>query len=179
MGCYCLAGKVSLVSSLGIIFFRLMPSVQYLTVEGLEKLKQELQGLKTVARRDIASRIETAKALGDLSENAEYHEAKDAMALNEGRIHEIEEVLKNIEIIDTARPAANRDLVRVGSSVNVMVNGKEKTFSIVGSTEADPASGKISNESPIGSHLLDRKAGDRVSIPSPGGTVVYDIISIA
>ena len=156
-----------------------MPSVQYLTAEGLEKLKQELHELKTVIRRDIASRIETAKALGDLSENAEYHEAKDAMALNEGRIHEIEGILKNnIVVIDTRSSAQRGGIVRVGSTVVVFVHGKEKTFLIVGSTEADPVAGKISNESPIGSHLLDRKVGDRVSIPSPGGTVVYEIKEI-
>lgn len=156
-----------------------MPPVQYITAEGLQKLKQELHELKTVVRRDIASRIETAKALGDLSENAEYHEAKDAMALNEGRIHEIEEMLKNnIVVIDTMPSGNGSGMVRVGSTVIVSVNGKEKTFSIVGSTEADPLAGKISNESPIGSHLLDRKVGDRISIPSPGGTVVYEIKEI-
>ena len=156
------------------------PTVQYVSAEGLEKLKQELQELKMVKRRDIASRIEVAKALGDLSENAEYHEAKEAMAINEGRVHELEEMLKNnIVVIDTMKAGENNGSVRVGSKVTVLVNGKEKIFDIVGSTEADPVNGKISNESPIGSHLLDRKVGERIPVPSPGGTVVYEIKAVA
>ncbi len=157
-----------------------MSQTQYLSAEGLEKLKQELQELKTVKRRDIASRIEVAKALGDLSENAEYHEAKDAMALNEGRIHEIEEMLKETIVVIDDMPTQQQGnkTVRVGSTVTVSVKGQEKVFMIVGSTEADPLSGKISNESPIGSALLDRHVGERVTVSSPGGTMIYEIMHI-
>ncbi len=153
-----------------------MNKVNYLSAEGLEKLKQELQDLKTVKRREVASRIEAAKALGDLSENAEYHEAKDEMALMENRIVEIEEILKNVAVIE--EEAATPGAVRVGSVVEVAINGKQKMFTIVGSNEADPAAGKISNESPIGSALLGAKVGDVVNVKTPAGTVEYEIRSI-
>lgn len=151
--------------------------VQYVSAEGLERLKLELRELKTVRRREVASRIETAKALGDLSENAEYHEAKDEMALMEGRIHEIESVLKNVAVIEQETGASG--VVRVGSTVEVEVRGKHKTFTIVGSNEADPAVGRISNESPIGSALLGAKAGTSVDVKTPAGTMSYDILSVS
>lgn len=154
-----------------------MGTIQYLSAERLEELKQELQNLKTVSRREIADRIEAAKALGDLSENAEYHEAKEAMAHLEGRIYEISELLKNARVIEEEVGA--KGVVRIGSTVKVDVNGREKTFQIVGSNEADPLAGKISNESPIGSSLLGAKVGDTVEVESPGGISRYRIIDVA
>ncbi len=151
--------------------------VHYLSAEKLEQLKQELQDLKTTGRREVASRIETAKALGDLSENAEYHEAKDEMALLEGRIHEIETILKNVAVIEEEKGASG--VVRVGSTVEVEVRGSRKTFTIVGSNEADPTVGRISNESPIGSALLGAKAGTSVDVKTPAGTMTYDILSVS
>jgi len=153
-----------------------MNHVNYLSPEGLEKCKQELHELKTVRRREVAGRIEVAKALGDLSENAEYHEAKDELALVENRIFELEEILKNVAVI--GEETHTKGVVHVGSMIVVRVKGKEKTFSIVGSNEADPVSGKISNESPIGSALLGAKTGDVIDVKTPAGTTPYEILSI-
>lgn len=154
-----------------------MTQAQYVSPEFLEKLKAELLDLKTNQRRELANRIEAAKALGDLSENAEYHEAKDALGFVEGRILEIEDLFKNAVVIE--HDAAAGTNVRVGSKVKVQVNGKEKTFDIVGSNEADPLSGKISNESPIGMALIGTHAGDKVSVKTPTGTTVYEVIAIS
>jgi transcription elongation factor GreA len=154
-----------------------MSPVQYVSADRLESLKAELHQLKTVERRDVADRIEVAKALGDLSENAEYHEAKDAMILLETRIFELEEFLKNVRVID--EKATTDGVARVGSTIKVEVNGKEKTFHIVGSNEADPTNGKISNESPIGSALLGSRAGDKVPVTTPAGTSMYYIKAIS
>ncbi|MDP3793155.1 MAG: transcription elongation factor GreA [Candidatus Uhrbacteria bacterium] len=154
-----------------------MSKLQYMSAEGLEKLQQEFHQLKTVARREAAFRIETAKALGDLSENAEYHEAKDHLAFIEGRIMELDEMLKNVALIEEERGA--KGVVRVGSTIVVNVDGKEKTFTIVGSSEADPTTGKISNESPIGSALLGAKLKETVLVTTPKGETEYVIVSIS
>jgi transcription elongation factor GreA len=148
--------------------------INYLSPEGLENLKQELVNLKTVRRREVAAKIEAAKALGDLSENAEYHEAKDELGI-EGRIMQIEDILKNVSLIQEGTHGGN---VRVGSKIVVENNGKQKEFTIVGSNEADPLSGKISNESPMGNAFLDHKKGDKVSVTTPGGTQTYTIVDI-
>lgn len=137
-------------------------------------MKSELHELKTVKRRELANRIEEAKALGDLSENAEYHEAKDALGFVEGRILEIEDLLKNAVIFE-AQQGGN---ARIGSTVSVRVNGKEKDYTIVGSNEADPVAGKISNESPIGAALLGTSKGQKVTVQTPAGTSVYEVLEI-
>jgi transcription elongation factor GreA len=149
--------------------------VTYVTADGLTKLEAELRELKTVSRRELAQRIEAAKALGDLSENAEYHDAKESLAFVEGRIREIEDMMKNISVIEAG---ASGGVVRVGSTVDVEVNGKKKTYKIVGSNEANPAAGLISNESPLGSAFLGHAAGAQVSVETPGGNTVYRIVSI-
>lgn len=154
-----------------------MPQAQYVSAEYLEKLKAELHNLKTVQRRELANRIEAAKALGDLSENAEYHEAKDALGFVEGRILEIEDLMKYAVIIEPEVAKAGSN-VRVGSKVKVKVNGKEKMFDIVGSNEADPLSGKVSNESPIGMALIGSHVGDKVNVKTPTGTTAYEVIEI-
>ena len=153
-----------------------MSQVNYVSAEGLERLKVELQDLKTIKRREGAARIEAAKALGDLSENAEYHEAKEAMALIEGRIAEIENIPKDAAIIEDQ--IGVKGVASVGSTVHVQVNDKKKTFMIVGSNEADPLTGKISNESPVGSALLGAKVKDVIDVEAPGGTMQYVILGV-
>lgn len=165
-----------LIFSLSSFLFFSMGQVQYVSAEGLERLKQELHELKTVKRREAAGRIEVAKALGDLSENAEYHEAKDALALLENRVFEIEQILKDAQIIEDH--VVRTGAVQVGSTVVVEVRGTSKTFTIVGSNEADPATGKISNESPIGLALLGSKVDDVVDVKTPAGTVEYRIVQV-
>lgn len=153
-----------------------MANQTYLSPEGLETLKKELQELKTKKRQEIAKRLQEAKDLGDLSENAEYFEAKEAQSLNENRIAELEELLKNAVVIKTP---STEDVVRIGSTVETKLNDNNiEIFSIVGSAEAKPQEGKISNESPLGRAFLGKKAGDEVEIKTPGGIVKYKIIKI-
>lgn len=149
----------------------------FVTKEGLEKIKKELQELKTIKRQEISRRIQEAKELGDLSENAEYAEAKEARALNEKRIAEIEIILRDAETI-SIQPSMS-DTVQIGSTI-VIRNGdkKEKVFTIVGSNEANPVEGKISNESPLGTAFLGRKPGEEVDIKIPNGEIKYKIIKI-
>lgn len=151
--------------------------VHYVSAEGLARLEQELHDLKNVGRREAAARIEAAKALGDLSENAEYHEAKEAMALIEGRIMELENIIKDAAVIE--EQVGVKGVVSVGSTVKVSVNGKEKTYMIVGSNEADPLTGKISNESPIGSALLGAKVGEKIEVETPAGMNIYQIVHVS
>lgn len=147
----------------------------YLTSEGLEKLKAEYQDLKKHQRPDMIARLEAAKALGDLSENAEYHDAKDALAFIEGRIREIEMKLGDVSLIDDGLSSG---IVSIGSTIDVEARGRVKTYQIVGSSEADPAGGRISNESPLGSAFIGRKKGEVVSVETPAGKVDYTITDI-
>ncbi|MBI2097146.1 MAG: transcription elongation factor GreA [Candidatus Sungbacteria bacterium] len=150
---------------------------QYLSPEGLEKLKNELNELKTTTRKDIAERIESAKALGDLSENAEYQEAKDAQSQNEARIAELEDILREAVLISENH---RTDIVDIGSTVMVEAGDAAKvSYTIVGSEEADPLGGKISNESPLGKAFLGKKIGEQVSVRTPGGVQDYTIRSIS
>lgn len=149
--------------------------VTYLTKEGLVALQQELTTLVHVRRKEIASRIQEAKELGDLSENAEYQEAKNEQAFNEGRIEELEATLRNVQVIDGKH--RQDGVIIVGSTVHVN-NGSAHVLSIVGSSEADPMNGKISNESPLGQSLLGKKAGDSVTISTPRGQVTYTIVKV-
>lgn len=148
----------------------------YITKQGLQKLEAELDELVRVRRREIATRIQEAKELGDLSENAEYQEAKNEQAFNEGRIDELENIIKHAEIIpDEVKQA---DVVQVGSTVEATNGNGSTTFVIVGSNEADPLAGRISNESPLGQALLGKKVSDRVRVETPKGQVEYTIASI-
>lgn len=151
-----------------------MTKDQYLTKAGLKKLEEELE-LVRKKRREIAHRIQEAKELGDLSENAEYAEAKNAQAFNEGRIQEIDEILKNAVMIEDN---VSNSYVKPGCSIKVMVDGVEKTFTIVGSNEADPGKGLISNESPLGEAFMNRKVGDTVEVMAPKGKIIYKILEI-
>jgi transcription elongation factor GreA len=149
---------------------------QIITQDGYDKLERELQYLSTIKRREIADRIERAKELGDLSENAEYSEAKDAQALNEGRIIELTNILKNVTVVDSQSAG---DTIAMGSTVTVKCDGKEKVYTIVSFNEADPLTGKISNESPIGVAFLGRKKGDTVEVETPRGTMSYKITKVS
>ncbi len=150
-------------------------SEQIISKEGYQKLKDELKYLITVKRREIADRIQTAKEMGDLSENAEYSEAKDAQAFNEGRIAEITQMLKNVTVVESSK--GNKE-VSMGSTVVVKNDGKEKEFTIVSFNEADPLEGKISNESPLGMAFLGKKKGDKVTVSTPKGEKEYEILKI-
>ncbi len=149
--------------------------VHYFSEEGLEKLKEELNVLKTQRVKETSEKIETARALGDLKENAEYHSAKEEMGFIQGRIREIEEILKNVKIIDES---ASGDVVRVGTTVEVDSKTGSRTYKIVGSAEADPVNGLISNESPMGQSFLDCKVGDEVEVKTPGGVSYFTILKI-
>ncbi len=150
-------------------------SENYLTKQGLTELREELHGLKTVRRREIAEAIHAAKEQGDLSENAEYQQAKDEQRRIEEKIADLEATIKHARIIT----AAKSDVISVGSTVTLKFDGQKKTYQIVGSNEADPRQGRISNESPIGRALLGRTSGDNVSIPTPVGEKDCKIIEIS
>lgn len=153
-----------------------MDEKKYLTKEGLDKIRKELEILKTVRRKEISGKIEDALKLGDLSENAEYHEAKDEQGMNEARIRELEEVLNNAEVIKEEEGA--KKCVSVGCTIEVKIDGSNRKYTIVGPSEADPGQGLISNESPIGQAFLGRKIGETVTVDAPAGTIKYKIISI-
>jgi transcription elongation factor GreA len=147
----------------------------YLTKEGVEELKAELESL-TVQRAPIAERIKTAREFGDLAENAEYTSARQEQERVEGRIAEIEHILQNVEIIK--KPKGNSS-VQLGSRVTLKNDGKTKEFQVVGTVEADPLNGKISDHSPIGQALLGKKVGDAVELKNPTETTSYKIIEIS
>ena len=147
----------------------------YLTAEGEQKLKNELAELKGPRREDLAQRLRSAIQMGDLSENADYHKAKEDQAFLEGRIQEIEAVLRKAVIIEKSQG----DFVSVGSHVTIQeADFDPETFYVVGAKEADPRNGKISNESPIGSALLNHKVGDVVETDTPGGKIRFKILKI-
>ncbi|MDO8435131.1 MAG: transcription elongation factor GreA [bacterium] len=148
----------------------------YMSDEALEKLKEELNSLKTVKRREIAQKIHEAKEQGDLSENAEYQEAKDEQAWVEGRILEIESILKNVV---TFQKQPGQQTVTIGSTVIIVSDAGEKTFEIVGTQEVNAALGKISNESPLGLALLGKRVGDVVTVRTPNGTREYTIKNLS
>ena len=149
---------------------------QIITQDGYNKLQEEFDYLTTVKRKEIAERIERAKELGDLSENAEYSEAKDTQALNEGRVLELAGILKNVTIVDKTE---NNETVVMGSKVIVEVKGEKKEYTIVSFNEADPMNGKISNESPLGVAFGGRRKGEKVIVETPRGSVEYKILKIS
>ncbi|MBO7289585.1 MAG: transcription elongation factor GreA [Clostridia bacterium] len=150
-----------------------------LTPEGFEKLEKELEYLKVTGRKDIAEKIKIARGFGDLSENAEYDAAKDAQAAMEKRIGELEEMIKNAQVVDVN--AVGTDTVSILSKVTVydVDMEEEETYTIVGTTEADPDANKISDESPIGTALLGKKKGDIVTVETPGGSFELKIVEIS
>lgn len=150
----------------------------YLTSEGASRLRDELAELKGAGRDEMAKRLRAAIQMGDLSENADYHKAKEDQGFLEGRIQELEYLLKNATIVDV-NSNGKRELADIGASVTVIEDGyPAETYVIVGAKEADPRNGRISNESPIGSALMGRKVGDRVDAETPGGKITLQIIAI-
>lgn len=147
----------------------------YITVEGLEKAKTELEQLKNIKRKEIAERIERAKELGDLSENAEYASAREEQAFTEGRILELDNIVRNAEIINHTKGG---DAVEVGSTVKVQIDGQSREYTIVGANEADPLKGKISNASPLGEAFLGKRVNDVVEVNAPKGLMRYTILGI-
>ena len=149
------------------------------TYAGLEKLEQELDYLKTVKRKEVAEKIKVARGYGDLSENSEYDEAKNEQGIVESRIAELEAMLKNVHIID--EDELTTEHVMVGCHVKLRdEDGDEEEYDIIGSTEADPMGGKISDESPVGSALMGHGVGDRVEVSLPSGsTIVFEILEIS
>ena len=150
-------------------------SDQIISEEGYHKLEEEYHTLSTLKRREIADRIEKAKELGDLSENAEYADAKEAQAFNEGRISEIANLLKNLTVVKNTSP----NEVGMGSKITVEIDGQKKDYTIVSFNEADPLSGLISNESPMGEAFVGKKVGEKVVVHSPKGDMTYKINKIS
>ncbi len=148
----------------------------YLSAERLQELKDEYKKLKFETMREVAGQIDEAKQQGDLSENAEYHEAKDRMAFIQTRVIELEHIISEAQIIPETKKGSGT--VHVGSKIIVESAGVQRNFHIVGSAEADPANGKISNESPLGEAFLDEHVGATVEVKTPVKTTVYTIISI-
>jgi transcription elongation factor GreA len=149
-----------------------------MTKEGKEKLEQELEYLKTVKRKEVVERIKIARGFGDLSENSEYDAAKDEQAFVESRIQTLENMIRNAVIIE--EDTENPDVVSLGKSVTFieLPDGEEETYTIVGSAEADPFEGKISNDSPIAKSLIGRRVGEEVTVQTPGGEMVVKIIAV-
>jgi transcription elongation factor GreA len=151
-----------------------MKKLYHLTDEGKQELENELAELKS-RRGEIAEKIANARDYGDLSENAEYDAAREEQGQVEGRIAELDEILKNADII---KPGKSNGIIKVGSTVDLH-NGKKVTYQIVGPVEADPMEGKISNESPIGVALLGKKVGDKVTIETPKGKITYSVEAVS
>ncbi|AZB43714.1 transcription elongation factor GreA [Bacillus sp. FJAT-42376] len=149
-----------------------------MTKEGKEKLEQELEYMKTVRRKEVVERIKIARSFGDLSENSEYDSAKEEQAFVEGRITTLENMIRNAKII--VEDASNSNSVALGRTVTFqeLPNGEEESYTIVGSAEADPFEGKISNDSPIARSLLGKQVGDEVTVQTPGGEMQVKIVNI-
>lgn len=147
----------------------------YLSEEKIAELKTELTELRTVRKSEVAERLQKAKELGDLSENSEYFEAREEQGQMEQRIFELEQILKNVSII---KKPESHSTVLIGSTTELEKNGTRMTFTIVGSSEAKPEEGLISNESPLGKALLGKKAGETVTVKAPIGNLTYKITKI-
>ena len=154
-----------------------MGDQQYLTAEGAERLRAELKRLKGSARDELAKRLRSAIQMGDLSENADYHAAKEQQAFLEGKIQELEFLLKNAVIIE--KRDGKHEVANVGARVTIKEEDyPPETYHLVGAKEADPRNGRISNESPIGLALLGKRVGDEVVARTPGGEIRFKIVSI-
>ncbi|MBM7701430.1 transcription elongation factor GreA [Metabacillus iocasae] len=149
-----------------------------MTEEGKQKLEQELEYLKAVKRKEVVERIKIARSFGDLSENSEYDSAKEEQAFVEGRITTLENMIRNARIIE--EDSENSSIVSLGKSVTFveLPDGEEETYTIVGSAEADPFEGKISNDSPIAKSLMGKQIGDEVAVQTPGGEMSVKIVSV-
>ncbi len=157
------------------IFYGTLGMPTYISAEGLQKLMDELETRKKITRREIADKIGAAKELGDLSENFEYTDAKEQQGTNEVRVANLESMIKDSIVV---QQQSGGEIVELGTTFVVEINGQQKTFSIVGRNEANPLTGKISNESPLGQAFIGHAIGESISIAVPSGTMVYKILSI-
>lgn len=152
----------------------------YLTKEGLGELKKEYEDLVKVKRPEVLERVSQARNQGDLSENAEYVAARDELSFIDGRIEEIEEILKQVTLIDEKAASKGKDaVVGLGSKVTLTIDGEKEMYTVVGEWEADPAERKISHESPLGKALLGKEKGDKVEVEAPAGKVLYTVVSVS
>ncbi len=149
---------------------------QYVSADGLTKLQAELDDLRTVKRAEVAQRIHAAMEFGDYSENSELEQAKNDQAFLEGRIMTLEQMIKNAQLIDEK---AKHDIVEIGSHVTLEADGRKEKYVIVGSAEASPPDGKISNESPVGKALMGHRSGETVKMSVPAGTIEMKITAIS
>ncbi len=152
-----------------------MSKTVYITKKGLEKLREELKELTEEKRPAVARRIKEAREMGDISENAEYDAARQEQAFVEGRISELEEVIKNAKVVEENK---EKNIVHVGAKVTVHIEGDEETFEIVGAQEADPTENRISHESPLGSSMVGKKVGETFEVEAPIGKLTYKILKI-
>ena len=148
----------------------------YLTKQGLAELKKEYAELTSIKRPDVLSRVSQARNMGDLSENAEYVASREELSFIDGRIDELEELLKQAIIIREGKSSGHA--VKLGSTVTLHAKGKKETFTLVGEWEADPKDKKISHESPLGKALIGKKVGEKVEVEAPAGKISYSIVSI-
>ena len=151
------------------------PKKIYLTEEGHAEIKKEFEELSKVRRPEVVQRLSEARDQGDLSENAEYHAAREELSFIDGRIDELEEILKQVVIIEDTKGG----IIALGSKVTLKVNGKDEVFSVVGEWEADPRAKKISHESPLGKALLGKKVGESVDVEAPAGKITYTVTSVS
>lgn len=150
----------------------------FVTKQGLEELKAELVDLEKTKRPQVLDRVSQARAMGDLSENSEYTAAREELSLIDGRIEELTDMLKRIEIIDEEKASKKKNLVQLGSTVTVKINGKKEIFEVVGEWEADPGEKKISHESPLGKALIGKALNDKIEVEAPAGKILYHIVDI-
>ena len=148
----------------------------YITREGLEELKREYDDLLKVKRPEVVDRVAKAREMGDLSENSEYHAAKENLALIDGRTEELAEIIKMAEVI--ADPGKGTKVIQIGSQVTVKINGKEEIFTLVGEWEADPHQKKISHESPLGKALMGKVLNEKIEVEAPAGKIIYHVTDI-
>lgn len=151
----------------------------YLTKDGLAELKSEFEQLTTVRRPEVVNRVSDARNMGDLSENAEYTAAREELSFIDGRIDELEDLLKQVILIEDSKAVTSQGtMIQLGSKVTVKVNGKQEIYMVVGEWEADPTEKKISHESPLGKALLGKGVGEKVEVEAPAGKILYTITAI-
>jgi len=151
----------------------------FVTKQGLEDLKKELEDLEKVKRLEVIERVSQARSMGDLSENSEYTAAREELSLIDGRIEELSDILKRVEIIDEQKASKSNGAVQLGSTVKVEINGKVEVFELVGEWEADPMEKKISHESPLGKALIGKTLNDKIEVEAPAGKILYHIVEIS
>jgi transcription elongation factor GreA len=148
----------------------------YLTKEGIAELKKEYEELSNIRRPEVLARVSQARNQGDLAENGEYIAAREDLSFIDGRLDELEELLKQAVLIRDSR--ASNGTVKLGSKVTLHIKGKEEVFMLVGEWEADPKEKKISHESPLGKALIGRKVGEKIEVEAPAGKITYTIVSV-